>query len=181
MQQRVELVVDLGLAAGAHLVVALLQAEAGLDQVLEHLVAQVDVVVDGGNREVPALGADLVAKVGASVELGRLAGVPPTRDRVHFVERAVGLRVEGHRVEDVELSLGTEVRRVGDAGADQIVLRLAGDVAWVARVGLEGERVVHEEVEVQRLGFTEQIDLRCVGVGEEQHVGFVDRLESPNR
>ena len=35
--------------------------------------------------------------------------------------------------------------------------------------------------EVQRLGLREQIDLGCVRVRQEQHVGFVDRLESTNR
>ena len=35
--------------------------------------------------------------------------------------------------------------------AAQVVLGLAGDVARVAGVGLAGERVVHEEREVQRL------------------------------
>ena len=160
--------------------VALLQAEAGLDQVLQHPVTQVDIVVGGSNREIPTLGADLVATVEAAVVLRRLAGVPPSRDRVDLVEGAVGARVEAHRVEDVELGLSTEVGGVGDPGALQVILRLAGDVARVARVGLEGEGVMHEEVQIQRLGLIEEVDLSCVGVGEEQHVRFVDRLEPAN-
>ena len=59
VQQGVELVVDLGLPAGADLVVALLQAEAGVDQVGKHLAAKVDVVVDRRDREVPPLGRTL--------------------------------------------------------------------------------------------------------------------------
>ena len=38
-----------------------------------------------------------------------------------------------------------------------------------------------EEVEVERLGFAEQVDARGVRVGKQQHVGFVDRLEAANR
>ncbi len=86
-----------------------------------------------------------------------------------------------HRVEDVELGLGAEEAGVGDAGAGQVVLRLAGHVARVARVRLAGERVVHEEVEVQRLGGAERVDARGLGVGQQHHVGLVDRLEAAHR
>ena len=40
---------------------------------------------------------------------------------------------------------------------------------------------MHEEVEVQRLGFAEQVDTRGVRIGKQQHVGLVDRLEPANR
>ena len=72
VQQRVELVVDLGLTGGADLVVAALEHESRVLQVGGHLVAQVDVVVVGRHREVTALGADLVATVGRTVGLQRL-------------------------------------------------------------------------------------------------------------
>ena len=181
VQQGVELVVDLGLAATAHLVVALLQQKAGVGQVRQDPVAQVDVLIGGGDREVAALGADLVAAVGAAVGLEILSGVPPPGCRVHLVERAVDVGVEFHRIEDVELGLRAEVGGVRDAGADEVVLGLAGDVAWIARVQLEGERVVHEEVHVQRPGFAERIDGRGFRVGKQQHVGLVNRLEPANR
>ena len=86
-----------------------------------------------------------------------------------------------HRVEDVELGFRPEVGGVRNAGADQVVLGLAGDVARVARVQLEGERVVHGEVHVQRFGGTERVDGRGFRIGKQQHVGLVDRLESANR
>src|SRR5690606_17519846 len=81
--QGVELVVDLGLAAGAHLVVAALELEAGVGQVGRHLVAQVDVVVVRGHREVAALGADLVTEVGGAVRVGRGGGGPRNADPGH--------------------------------------------------------------------------------------------------
>jgi hypothetical protein len=53
------------------------------------------------------------------------------------------------------------------------------------RATLRGSREygsgVHEEVEVQRLGLSKQVDMRCAVIGEQQHVGFVDGLESSNR
>ena len=63
----------------------------------------------------------------------------------------------------------------------EVVLGLAGHVARVARVRLAGERIVHEEVEVHRLGCAERIDARGLGVGQQHHVGFVDRLEAAHR
>jgi len=47
LEQRAELVVDLGLAGGAHLVVATLDLHAGRLELDGHLVAQVGVVVVG--------------------------------------------------------------------------------------------------------------------------------------
>ena len=180
-QQGVEFVVDLGLPRGADLVVAALEGEPGVDQVGGHLVAQVDVVVVRRDGEVAALGPHLVAAVGASVGLEGLTGVPPARLRIHLVEGAVHLRVERHRVEDVELGLGAEESGVRDPGGGQVVLRLAGHVARVARVGLAGERIVHEEVHVQRLGCAERVDACGLGVRQQHHVGLVDGLEPANR
>lgn len=39
---------------------------------------------------------------------------------------------------------------------------------------------MHEEVQVQRLGLAEQVDLGRGRVRQEQHVGFVNGLESAN-
>ena len=44
--------------------VATLEGETGVLQVGGHFVAQIDVMVVRGDREVTALGADLVAQVG---------------------------------------------------------------------------------------------------------------------
>src|SRR5690606_3122479 len=122
--------------------------------------------------------ADLVAAVEGAVRVELGAGVPRAGDRLDLVERAVHGRVVTDRVEDVELRLGTEVRGVGDTGRAQVLLRLTRDVARVAGVGLAGERVVHEEVQVQRLGGAERIQLRGAVVGQQQHVRLVDRLET---
>ncbi len=89
--------------------------------------------------------------------------------------------VEAHVVEDVELGLGAEVGGVGQAGAPQVVLGLLGHVAGVTAVGLAGDRVLHEAVDVQRLVGPEGVDDRRVGVGDQEHVGLLDLLEPPDR
>ena len=175
VQQRVELVVDLGLARGADLVVTALDLEAGVGQVGGHVVAQVGVVVDRRHGEVAALERHLVAEVAARL---LAAGVPPALDRVDVVVLLVRVGPEADRVEDVELRLGAEVAGVGDAGGRQVLLGLARDVARVAAVGLAGDRVVHEEVDVERLVLAERVEPRGGRVGEQRHVGLVDGLEA---
>src|SRR6202007_2862146 len=104
-----------------------------------------------------ALVARLVAEVAARLVT---AGVPGALDRVDEVEAGGRAGLAPRGVEDVELRLGAEVRGVADPAAAQVVLGLAGDVARVARVRLAGQRVVHEEREVQRLGGTGRGDER---------------------
>ena len=152
-EQRVELVVDLGLAGGAHLVVLALDLEAGLVQLQGDLGAQVGEVVDRRGREVAALVADLVA----AVVLER-AGVPGAGLGVDVVEGLVRRGLEAHAVEDVELGLGAEVRGVGDAGGGEVRLGLLRHVARVTAVLLARDRVVDEEVDVERLVAAERVD-----------------------
>ncbi|BBY33555.1 hypothetical protein MMIN_16160 [Mycolicibacter minnesotensis] len=77
VEQGVEFVVDFGLAAGADFVVAAFDGEAGVGEVGGHDVAEVDVLVVGGDGEVAAFGADFVAEVGGAVGFGGASGVPP--------------------------------------------------------------------------------------------------------
>ena len=180
-RQRVEAHVDLGLAGGAHLVVLHLDRDAHLLQRHQHLRAEVLVLVHGRDGEVPLLVADLVAEVRRAVELRLAPGVPHALDRVEEVVARVLVLVEARRVEDVELGLGPEVRGVGDAGAAEVVLRLLGDVARVAAVGLAGDRVLHEAVDVERLVLRERVDHRGVGIGDQEHVRLLDLLEPADR
>ena len=128
--------------------------------------------------EVAALVPGLVGEVAAVLVL---AGVPRAFHRVDVVVALVRGGGEARRVEDVELSLRAEVRRVADAGTAQVVLRLAGDVARVPAVGRAGQRVVHEEREVQRLARAERVDHRGARVRQQLHVGLVDLLEPADR
>ena len=180
-QHRVEAHVDLGLARGADLVVLDLDLDADGLEHLHHLGPQVLVLVHRRDGEVALLVPRLVREVGRAVELELTAGVPHTLDRVEEVVAGVLVLVEARGVEDVELGFGPEVRRVGDAGALQVLLGLLGDVARVARVGLAGDGVLHEAVEVQRRVLAERIEDRGVRVRDQEHVGFLDLLEAADR
>ncbi len=79
--------------------------------VIDHLAAQVLVVVGGRHREV----AFLVARTVAEVVL-LAAGIPAPLLGVDEVEAVLLALVETHVVEDEELRLGAEVSGVGDAG-----------------------------------------------------------------
>ena len=124
------------------------------------------VVVGRRRREVALLGARLVAEVRALVG----AGVPLPLDGVDPVEAAVRRGLEAHVVEDEELRLGAEVGGVGDAGGEEVLLRLLGDVARVAAVALAGDGVGHVAVHHQRLPAPERVEVGGVGIGDQHHV-----------
>ena len=176
--QRVEAVVDLGLAGGADLVVRALDLQAERVQLQDDLVAQVGEVVDRRHREVPTLVRRLVAEVAALLDP---AGVPGGLDRVDVVVAGVLLGLEPHVVEDVELGLGREERRVGDAGRLQVGLGLRGHLARVAAVRLVGVGVDDAHVDVQRLLGPERVEVGRRQVGDQLHVRLVDRLEAADR
>ncbi len=178
VHHRVETVVDLLLATGADLVVRPLEREAGLDQVERHLVAQVGRLVDRCHGEVAALVRRLVAEVPA---LFLAPGVPRALFRIDAVEASVGRDRVAHIVEDVELRLRGEERRVGDAGGCQVLLGLLGDLTRVLGVDLAGAGVVDVEQHHQRLGFTELVEIRGGHIRDQLHVGFVDAGEAPDR
>ena len=178
LEQRAEQDVDLRLARGADLVVLHLHRDADLDQLADHLRAQVGVVVDRRDREVAALVRGLGAEVPAFL---LTPGVPGALDRVDVVVASVGPGVVAHRVEDVELRLRAEERGVPDPGALEERLGLAGDVPRVTGVRLAGQRVVHEEGQVQGRVLAERVHDRAGRVGHQEHVRLVDLLEPPDR
>ena len=177
LPERVEPHVDLGLAGGRHLVVVHLDVDADRLQRQHHLGADVLVAVRRRHREV----AFLVARLVAEVRLLVLAAVPEPLDGVEVVVAVVVRLIEPHVVEDEELRLGAEVRRVGDAGRLQVALRLRRDVARVAAVGLAGDRVPDVADQHQRRHRGERIEERAVRIGEQEHVALLDRLEPADR
>src|SRR5690606_13506364 len=77
-----------------------------------------------------------------SAEARRAASAIPFRlTAVDAKVRLVSALIEADRIEDEELRLGTEVRGVGDRGAEQVVDRLASDVARIAAVVLARQRI----------------------------------------
>ena len=155
--------------------VAALDLEADLVQLQHHLVAQVGEVVDRRDGEVTSLVPGLVPQVAALFDAAR---VPGRLDRIDVVVAGVLLRLETHVVEDVELGLGAEERRVGDPRRLQVRLGLRRDVARVARVLLARERIHDREVDDERLFLAVRVDERRLEVRHELHVRLVDRLET---
>jgi hypothetical protein len=89
--------------------------------------------------------------------------------------------LEAHVVEDVELRLGTEEHRVGDAGRAQPLLGLRRDLARVTPVRLTGARLDDGERDVQRLRGTERVDVRGRRVRDQLHVRLVNGGEPADR
>ena len=102
MNEGVELVVDLALAGGSHLVVAALYFEPDVDELHDDVVTKVGVLVNGGDGEVAALERCLVGEVSAFFGT---SAVPGTFTGIDFVEALVGLHFVTNVVEDVELGL----------------------------------------------------------------------------
>ena len=178
MQERVEAVVDLVLAAGSNLVVEAFHIEADQLQVLHDRVAYLLGLVHWGVREVAALVASGVAQVRGAVEHVLVAAVPPALVGIDVVEGRVRLSGVGHLVEDEELGLHAEGRGVSDAGGGEVLLGLLRHVARVAGERLVGERVVDEELHVQRRHVAERVAVRGGGVREQDHVRLVDGGEA---
>jgi hypothetical protein len=183
-QQRLEAQVDLGLARAADLVVVDLHGHAHALERERHAPAQVGQGVERRRREVAALRAVRIGQVGQRpLAVGREAGarVPVALRGVHLVEAAVRRLSVSDVVEDVELGLGAEVGRVGDARVAQVALGLAGDVARVARVPLARDGIAHIAHQRQSRLLVEGVDRRRGGVGHEQHVRLADLLEPADR
>ena len=168
--------VDLALSAGGHLVVLGFDRHADLLHDQHHLAAQVLLRIGRRHRKVALLVAGLVAQIGLLIP----AGVPPPLLGVDVVEAGVLVLIEADVVEDEELRLRPEERRVAEADGRQVGHRLAGDVARVARIVLTRDRIADVADEHQRLASHEWIDEAGRGIRHDQHVGFVDGLPAAN-
>ena len=89
--------------------------------------------------------------------------------------------IEANAVEDEELRFRAEESFVGESRGCQISLRAFRDVPGVAVVRLVRQRI-GGVANHHQCGFrAERIHERRIRVGNQQHVGFVDRSPSPNR
>ena len=177
-QEGGETVVDLLLTSGADLVVGAFDLQPRLQTGAHHGVTDVGHLVGGGDREVAALELRLVALIAA---LLAAAGVPRRLVRVDGVTGGGRGGLVLHGVEEVEFRLSPDVTGVGDTGGSQVVLSLGGDRSGVAGEPLVRERVHDREVDDQGLLLAERVEEGCGDVGDELHVGFVDRCEPADR
>ena len=164
--------VDLGLTAGADLVVLALGVETELLHREDHLAPHVLVLVGRRHREVALLVPRLVAEVRTFVG----AAVPAALDRVDLVEAEVRTAVETHVVEDEELGLRAEEGGVRQTRRLHVGLGRPGDAARVAAVALPRDRIDDVAGHDERLVLEVRVDERRVRVGDHQHVRLVDHL-----
>ena len=87
-------------------------------------------------------------------------GIGGQLDRVDLVAAIERLRGKTHVVEYEELGLRSEHRRIADAGLLQISLRLAGDRARIALIGLIGQRLEHVTEDRESALRKERVDYR---------------------
>ena len=146
--------VDLALPGRRHLVVLRLDVDPTLDHRLHHLVAEIHQLVGWRTGEVALLVPQLVAEVWP---LGP-APCPLRLDRVEVEVAFVGVLVEPHVIEHEELGLRADEAGVGDAGALQIVHRLAGHIARIAGIVLPRDRILHVTDHHERGDHRERID-----------------------
>ena len=173
-----ELHAHFALTSGCNLVVADFNLHAHGHHVQSDFVTEVHQGIGWADREVTALGLDLVAQVEAIVA----AAGPVCFDAVDFVEAAPAwLGSVTDAVEDEELWLWASVGHVTDAGALQVGEGLLDDRTWAAVVELTGTWLEHVTDHAQRGVLTEWIEVGAIEVGLEQHVRLVDGLPSADR
>ncbi len=176
-RQRVVPHVDLGLARRTDLMVVDFHLDARRDHRQHDLGAQILQPVGRWHREVALLVARPVAQVGRSVR----AGVPDAFFRIDVVIALVRVLVEAHGVEDVELRLGSEIRRRGDATLLQKRFRFAGYIPRIAGVGLAGDGIDDVAGERERRDLQARIDESARRIRQQQHVALVDCLKAADR
>src|SRR5208282_2735415 len=107
---------DFSLAGGGYFVMLLLDADTYPLHLEHHLGADVLQGVHRRDREVAGFVLDLEAEVRAFLDRALAPAVPITFVRVDVVVARILRRVVAQRVEDEKLRLGSEERRVADAG-----------------------------------------------------------------
>src|SRR5699024_1844847 len=160
MQQVGVLVVDLLDATGGYFVVEAFNLKADFLQVVHNVIAHRTGLVIRSDREITIINTNLVAAVRAAIHHGFLARAPPSLIRIYVVERMVDAGGIAHRIEYIELRLGTDGTRICNAGFLQVLLCVLRDRARVAAIRGLGEWIANKELQVQSLVITERIDIR---------------------
>jgi hypothetical protein len=168
--QRIEALIDFGLAAGGDFMMVALDVQAALDHDLDHLAAEVLVMIGRRHREV----AFLVPRTVPEVVL-LAAGIPAALFGVDEIVALVLILIEADVIENEELGFGAEVGGVGEAAVLEKHLGLLGDPAGVALVALLGDRIFHVADHHQGGGLGERIHDGRVRIGDQEHIALVDR------
>ena len=135
-------------------------------------------MVGGWNREIAFFVPWLVSQIAA---LLFCSGVPRTLDRVEVVETGMLVLSVPDIIEDVELRLRAPIRGVGQSRALEVFLRFLCDIAGVPIVWSASDRIVDVAIEDQSLSIPEHVIDCGVRVRDQEHVRFLDLLETANR
>src|SRR5690625_5230046 len=175
MQQVRVFVVDLLDTTGGYFVVEAFNLKADFLQVVHNVIAHRNGLVIRSDREITIINTNLVAAVRAAIHHGFLARTPPSLIRIYVVERMVNAGGIAHRIEDIELRLGTDGTRICNAGFLQVLLCVLRDRARFAAVRGLGEWIANKELHVQSLVITERIDRCGLWIRDQNHVRFIYR------
>ena len=171
---------DLGLSRRGHLVMVLVDVQAGVHHRKDDMGAQVLLGVRRREREVAALQPRAMREVRSVVLIEGAARVPDALFGIDEEVALVLLVVVAGAIEDEELRLRAPVAFIRNAGALQVLLRLAGDVARVPGVGLSRHGVPDVTDDRQGRHLQHRVNECPGGVRHNEHVGFVNGLESAN-
>ena len=174
--ERREADIDFGLAGGRDFVMLALDRDAGFLKFQAHFVADVLQRVGRRDREIAFLRADLVTEIWKFFALA----VPMSLAAIDRVGRAVAGVAETHVVEDEKFRFRAEERGVGDARALQISFRFFRHAARIAIVRLARDRLDDRADETERRLGVENVDPRGRRVGDDEHVGGIDRFPAAN-
>ena len=128
-----------------------------------------------GDGDVAGLEWHLVAQVVPVLPIARGHG---RFLRTNFYESIVRIGAELDGIEKVKLRFGSQVRRVGDAGGLEIRFRLLGHAARIARKRLVRKGIHDGGIQHQGRFPAERIDESRGGVGDQLHIGFMNRGET---
>ena len=105
--------------------------------------------------------------------------IPTSLFRIDVVKAVLLALIEAHAVEDKKFGLCPKVRRIRDAAPCEILLRLAGDMPWIAIVALLGDRVHNVTHQHQRRHFRKRVHEIATGIRLQQHVALMDPRPGP--
>src|ERR1700722_366975 len=110
-----------------------------------------------------------------------LRRLPIRLDRVDLVIAVVDGLVAMHFVEDEVFEFRTEMGSVADTRAGEIGLRFSGDIARIPAIGLAGDGIRDVADQDEGRCFRKRVRKRRGRIGIDQHVAFLDLLESTDR
>src|SRR5712691_1762047 len=177
LQQRIKTDIDLRLPWTANFMMLRLDQHAQFFEEERHLTANVLERIVGGDREVALFYAHAVAQVGRAVT----PAIPVSLVRIYLGILGVFTGFVAHVIEDEKFGFRAKVAGVSDSAGAQISLCLVCNIAWIAAIALLASsraRMGYVTDQAQRRDSSERVHHSGSGIGDNQHIAFVDGLEA---